>query len=470
MSNRAESLVKNSIIMFIGSVLTKGINFIMAPLFIRWLSMEDYGTFDLLSTYSMLLIPIIALGIHHAVFRFLIDSDSLEEKGKIVINSIVINLVGFIVYIIIISAWMVMDRTKISFLILLTLLLFSQSFQNYVGMYIRGLKKLNLYTIINVICTSAIMVGVTFFVKIFDMGLDGIVLGYSFGYLFSALCGVIFTRTSVCINFKDVSVYTQGKMLKYSLPMVPNSIAWWILNISDRIIVSGFLGVASSAILAVANKIPNLCITFFEVFQTAWVENATEAIKDSDWEDYFTKIVNVVGRFVISVATVIVITNFFVFRLLFTSEYSWGMKIVPILSIAVVFSAMGQFLGSVFVAEYNSKKQGITITEAGVINLFVHILLIKSMGLYAAPLSTLVAYVALFLIRFYDLRKKYKVKINKKTYVSFFILVASALVGYLNNEHANVVVIIVAGSLLMLINRDILSLLLLKVKKIIKIK
>ena len=48
MKKSNDSLAKNTILLSIGTFMTKGLSFIMVPIFSRWLSTEDYGTFDLL--------------------------------------------------------------------------------------------------------------------------------------------------------------------------------------------------------------------------------------------------------------------------------------------------------------------------------------------------------------------------------------------------------------------------------------
>ena len=83
MKKSNDSLAKNTILLSIGTFMTKGLSFIMVPIFSRWLSTEDYGTFDLLCTYVTLLIPLIGLASNEALFRF-----SMDEKARMVKENI----------------------------------------------------------------------------------------------------------------------------------------------------------------------------------------------------------------------------------------------------------------------------------------------------------------------------------------------------------------------------------------------
>lgn len=456
MERRQSKLIKNSVILLIGSLLTKGINFLMAPLFIRWMPSADYGTFDLLATYSMLLIPVFAMGSHHAVFRFLLDDESYENRETILTNVLLINGIGILCYMLFMGGIMVCFDKITPFLYQLFILLVAQTLQNLVGMYLRGIKKLEYYTITNIILTISIFVFVFLFVKGLNLGLNGMVYGYTVAYLLYAIVGICLSGTRKIFVPKLLSLSKQKEILKYSIPMIPSTIAWWIVSVSDRVIVSSVLGVTYNAILAIAHKLPNLCVTLYDSLHLAWNENAAETINDSDWDDYLSNILNNMAMLCISISIIIINTNFFIYDLLFTSEYVIGKNLVPILCIAIVFSSLSQSLGSVFVAEYDSKKQGGTMLFAAAINAILHMLLINAIGIYASVVSTLIAYIILFLIRYLYIKRKYDIHMKYTTYIVFFLMIFSAFASYLNNTYINLLMLLISVVLIILLNYKIL--------------
>ena len=48
------------------------------------------------------------------------------------------------------------------------------------------------------------------------------------------------------------------EMYQYSIPLVPNGISWWIVNVSDRTIITAIIGTAANGIYAVSNKFPTI--------------------------------------------------------------------------------------------------------------------------------------------------------------------------------------------------------------------
>ena len=78
-------------------------------------------------------------------------------------------------------------------------------------------------------------------------------------------------------------------MIQYSWPLVPNSLSLWVMNLSDRFIVTHFLGLEQNAVYTVVNKIPGLLGTAQGIFISAWQENASIAVTDQDSDEYYSR-------------------------------------------------------------------------------------------------------------------------------------------------------------------------------------
>lgn len=94
--------------------------------------------------------------------------------------------------------------------------------------------------------------------------------------------------------YKYISIKVYDKKiilaeLKYSVPLVPNQLSLWVMNSSDRLIVSIILGTAANGILAVTHKFPAIFMTFFNIFQLAWHETGAIHYFDEDRDVFFHK-------------------------------------------------------------------------------------------------------------------------------------------------------------------------------------
>lgn len=439
MENRSKKLIKNTAILSFGTICTKGIMFLMTPLFTRWLTQSDYGTFDLIITYISLLVPIITLDCGEAVFRLLLDKNEENRHKKIITNAIVIDFIGFIISLVVTIVISVLYSKMRELAIYFVILLILESINTLMTMIARGIKKINIYTIANILFVIAMTISVTIFVKFLNMQLNGILLGYIVGYIVSILFIIIKSNVNKYISFKYFDKEVAKEMLKYSLPLIPNTLSWWIVNVSDRTIVSIILGTSANAILAVANKIPNLCQTLFNVFHVSWQENATETIKDKDIEQYYNNVMNTMINILSSICVVILSANFLIFNYLFEKEYFEAYFQVPILILSIIISMLAQFIGGIYIARKETSKNGKTTIISAVVNIIIHISLIKFIGIYAATISTLVSYIVLFIVRYIDIKKSINIKFNKKTYRDFIIFIYFFICVYINNKYLNII-------------------------------
>ena len=80
------------------------------------------------------------------------------------------------------------------------------------------------------------------------------------------------------------------EMLVYSIPLIPHSLSWTIINLSDRVIITSALGPASNGIYAVSNKFPTIINTVYNYFAIAWKESAAKALHEDDSNKYYNRI------------------------------------------------------------------------------------------------------------------------------------------------------------------------------------
>ena len=99
-----------------------------------------------------------------------------------------------------------------------------------------------------------------------DMGADGLFITA----FVSNLVGIIyiFVKEKVygMFSIRWFSRKLLKEMLAYSLPLVPNSLSWWVIGASDKTVVSWFLGVSQNGILSVSQKFSTAYTTFYSIF------------------------------------------------------------------------------------------------------------------------------------------------------------------------------------------------------------
>ena len=166
-------------------------------------------------------------------------------------------------------------------------------------------------------------------------------------------------------------------MVKYSAPLVPNSLSWWIVSVSDRSIISVVLGAASNGIYAISNKFPTLLSSVFAIFNMSWCESATLHINSEDRDEFFSDICNTVVKLFSSLGVGMIACMPFVFPLLINSSYNEAFIYIPILAVGVVFNVGVSLYSSIYIAKKMTKQVASTSVMGAIINIVVNVLLIK---------------------------------------------------------------------------------------------
>ena len=78
----------------------------------------------------------------------------------------------------------------------------------------------------------------------------------------------------------------EREMIAYSVPLILNSVSWWINNASDRYILTYFSGVAVNGIYSVAYKIPTILSTIQSIFYNAWSISAITEFDRNDTDGF----------------------------------------------------------------------------------------------------------------------------------------------------------------------------------------
>ncbi len=455
MSNN--SLKENTLILSLGTLISKGVQFVMIPLVSYWLTAEQYGMFDVLCTYITLLLPILSLTTGEAVFRFTASSENMKEKQEYITNGFLITTINFMLglFVLAILNQMCCVGLNVSFL----LLLFAQLYNYYLQAFLRAIKKLKIYTIANIITTLMIAIFTFLLVFLCKMELKGLIFAYAAGYLFGDIFIIIKTKLWKFIRYQFVNFLIMKKLVKYSLPLIPNDISWWVLSVSDRQIINIVLGAAANGIYAIANKVPSMCSSIFSTFSISWQQNVIERIEDENRAEYFNEIYNKIIVILLTICSGILSISFILFQYIFASKYAKGYYYVPVLLSAIIYASLMQFYGGIQIGLKNTYENGLTTVMGAVINLIVNIVFIKRFGLYAAAGSTLIANMSVAYMRRIRLQKIVHFKLLPKTYACLLIYIYFLICNYTtkNIMFMNWMNVFIAGFIFLFLNKEFIS-------------
>lgn len=455
--NRKKDLLKNTLILLFGKFCTQFLSFFLLPLYTSLLSTSDYGTVDLINTYVALIIPVINLELQGALFRFLVDERGNKENQKKIYTNI---LVGIIIFTLIFILLLLIFNTfiKIDYLWFIIFNLITMILSAIALQVARGMGKNIDFTIGSVICAVFIIIFNIIFLVFLHMRVEGMLLSSGIA---NFLCFFYIFIKLKLYNLFDLKVYNKKELktaIKYSAPLVPNSISWWTINVSDRTMVTYYLGVATNGIYSLSNKFSGIFISVYNVFNLSWTESATIHIKDDDKDEFFTSTINTMLKFFSSIALLIIAFMPFVFHLLVNKNYNDAYNYIPVLLIGSIFNVVIGLVSPIYIAMKKTKEVAKTAVIAAIINIAINLFAIEWLGIYGACLSTIVAFAIMAIYRYYDIQKYVKVKIDNKFLISIVVFFSLAMYFYyVNNLIGNIfnLTIIVLYSLY--INKELIT-------------
>lgn len=455
--SKKKDLMKNTIIIFCGKVCTQLISFFLLPLYTGYLAIKDYGIVDLITTYVTLLVPIITLELEMSIFRYLVDSRGKDKETKKLMSNnfgvLVIALLIFsILYIIVTSFW----KFDFRWLILIDIIICTFS-GNFLQIS-RGMGRTLDYSISCLITGALTIVSNILLIAVFKLGAFGMITSMALANGVGALYLFIRLKLYKLINFKLMDKKLIKEMYQYSIPLVPNGISWWIVNVSDRTIISYVLGTAANGLYAVSNKFPTILSSLLGVFNLSWSESAALHINSPDRDEFFSDISNTVTKLFTSLGVGMIACMPFIFPLLINSKYNGAFNQIPILVLGAVFNVVVCLYSAVYIAKKMTKQVATVSIIGAIINITINVLFIKYIGLYAASISTAISYFVMMVYRHIDLKKYVNIKYESGLIVkTFLIFTFSIILYYQKNMILNIINLIVVVIYAFIMNKDFLN-------------
>lgn len=431
--NKQIELIKNTAIIAFGKICTQLISFFLLPLYTKILSTSEYGVVDLVLTYSALFLPLATLALEQSVFRYLIDVRNNEDKKSEYISISLISciIVLFLLEIVVYICYLLFNK---SVFLYFGLVLFGCSLSTIFLQICRGLGDNVGYSVAGFITAFVQICCNILFLVVLKIGAPGMMLATFTGNLACVI--YIFFRCHITkyIRFSCARYKTFKDMLKYSLPLIPNQLSWWVLQASDKVIVQFAIGVASNGLIAVANKFPSVYMQFNTIFNISWTESAALHINDEDSGDFFTETINSVMSLFSCLCFGIIVCLPFVFPLLINAQYNEAYGLIPLFMLASLFNVMVSVYGVIYVAYKDTIEIMKTAIFAAIINVVSHLLLINYIGIYAAALSSAIGFGFMAIYRYFHSRKYIIIKLNKRLLILNLIMLIGSFTGYYSRK------------------------------------
>ncbi len=429
--SRGRYLAKNTAIFAIGNVASRLISFFLVPLYTNILTTAEYGVVDLVNTLCTVLAPILILNINEAVMRFALDKGANYKKIMSTGLTVFVGAILFGILVIPASSLFSEVAPYSTYIYFYTVTLAgSQLFL----CYLRGKENIAFYSVGSVLQTMTIALFNILFLAVLHKGIKGYFLAYIISNIITIIFAFIAGNVREVIRNYKFDIKLTKAMAAYSVVLIPNTFMWWIMNSSDRVMVTSIIGVAANGIYAVSYKLPSLVSTMTGIFNQAWSYSAIREDGAEDENEYnnivFNRLISIV--MLLSIALLTIVKPFL--RLYVGMDYYSAWEYTPFLIIGSAYLTLATFMATSYTVHKDSFGYLFSATFGAVLNIVLNFLLIPIIHVYGAAFATCISYIAVFAFRLIHTKKYIKYDIKNKEFIGgSVLLILSSISLFLDN-------------------------------------
>ena len=206
------------------------------------------------------------------------------------------------------------------------------------ALFVRSKGNVRLYAVDGIFTTTMNILFNLLFLLVFKMGN----MGYLLSVVCADVCSVLFLtymgRLSRYFILFGANKKLRRAMLRFAIPMIPTTVMWWIINVSDTFFVSEMLGFTQSGIYKAAYRLPNMIALLSGIFSQAWNMSAIKEKNSRTVANFYTNVFSAFQSFVFVVGAGMLLLIKPVISLICDTPFHIAYIYTPFLVMAVVYS------------------------------------------------------------------------------------------------------------------------------------
>lgn len=241
------TIVLNSGTYFVADATARGLNLLLVLAYTQVLKPSDYAILAVASSVTLLLVPALGLSISAALSRFYFEATTEADKRKLYATALAfllvvptfaflaIEVIGRLGWLDVFGAVPYDPYLRLALLAAYVSLFIDLPVAIYIAR--RQAHRVAGLTLVN----AGLLVGFSLLLVVgLDQGVRGVLLA-------AVLAGGVMAVVALALTARAIRVVTRpskallASMLFFSVPLVPHAAAQWVLQVSDRLVLSHFV-------------------------------------------------------------------------------------------------------------------------------------------------------------------------------------------------------------------------------------
>jgi O-antigen/teichoic acid export membrane protein len=428
MKKLLKQLASESVVYGLSGMVTRFINIFLVPLYTRVLFPTDYGILNLVNTTFYFIGIFVIFSMDNSAARWYYDNEDVEEKKKPIATWFWFQLT----FTIFISLLMIGLSTPVSklilgnntplFIIIPSLTLVGSILPTIIWNWLRLQRRVWATVIMstgNVLLTIVLNV---VFILVLKMGIKGILLATLLSNSIFSIVAFLLMKNWLSTRYFNATMLK--KMLQYALPLVPTSVAFWILNSSSAYFIKYFKTDAEVGLFSIAASIASGVGMIVGAFQMAWGPFAFSIMNRPEAKSVFSSVLTIYTIVASFTALAVALFAKEILILLTTPDYYSAHIVSGILAFnAIIYGYAYIGILGISIAKKTSPL-AISVTAGAIITTLLFFFLVPLLGKEGAAISTLLGYAIVPIYVFYRSQKVWHIPFR---YMPSIIIFFSAI-------------------------------------------
>lgn len=398
-----KSLFKDTAIYGFADFLFKFINFATFPIFTFALTVDEFGLYSLLITFSTLIGLMSMCGLNSAMQRFCLEKHASPETCKNIISAGLWSLlsVSFLIGALLIFGLVFFDdalnnQYQITNQMLFWALLGGISMQ--INTYCLDVVRIEFrpwkYTLLNFIQNSLLIGLSLYFVIFLRLGVMGYIAATSLAYLLLIPCCIwtIKHRLSGSFNYA-----TAKQMLNFGYPIIFAGFGYWLFGSMDRWMLGELSNYTQVGLYSIAFKISSILVFINFAFGQAWNPIGLKAIHtDPHYKQSYSQIMSLWFCILIVISLFISLFGYEFLMISTPREYWEAAYLLPCICMSLAFYGTTPILAMGISIEGKTYHYSFAIGIAAASNFLLNWWLIPNYGAQGAACATLCSNIILW--------------------------------------------------------------------------
>ena len=399
----------------IGGILTKTINFLLLPVYTRILTPSDYGALELVYLVGNIIAILYGFMISSGYVRHYYDNKRVEYRERllgttlwfVLLNSLVF-LVVFIVFADQVAAFMFRFPNGGLFIKLVSistcLIALNQVFYNSLMVT----EKAKTYVSINILALLTTLLLTITFVVFLKWNVKGILYAQITGRTLELML-LVFTQFNKKLFVFSFSMVKE--MLRFSLPLIPSQLTFFVLTVSDRFFIQHYQGVYDVGLYSLGYRFASIMPLFAITPLKAWGPYIFSFVDD------FQQCQSTIARFsrlymfgVLALCLGISLMGRDVIEIMAKNEFWNAWQVVFLLCLGYVFWGMVTVTSYAFHITKKTWLMSKIEMFVAVCSFLLNFLLVPRLGIVGAAIVNVTSYLMILLIYFVFIHKIYPVQ------------------------------------------------------------